>query len=37
MATVTKEIARGIFLHKKQMPVNNRRDDAELIYIFKVG
>jgi len=36
MATVTKEIARGIFLHKKQMPVNNRRDDAELIYIFKV-
>ena len=36
MATVTKEIARGIFLHKRQMPVTDKRDGAELIYVFQV-
>ncbi|CAI2386182.1 unnamed protein product [Moneuplotes crassus] len=36
MATVTKEIARGIFLHKRQMPVSDRRENAELVYVFSV-
>ena len=36
MATVSKEIAKGIFLHKKQMPANDTHDGTEFIYVFNI-
>lgn len=36
MATVTKEIAKGIFLHKKQMPATGPAGGAEFMYVFQV-
>ena len=34
--TITKEIAKGIFLHKKQLPASSSNDGTEFIYIFKI-
>lgn len=34
---VYKEIAKGIVLHKIQMPLANANDGAEMKYIFKVS
>jgi calpain-15 len=36
MATVTKEIAKGIFLHKRQERVQHDQTGIEMIYIFTV-
>ena len=35
--TISKEIAKGIYLHKKQMPSPQSADGTEFIYIFKVS
>jgi len=34
--TITKEIAKGIFLHKKQMQATGASDGTDAIYIFKI-
>lgn len=36
MATVTKEIAKGIFLHKRQMQAQSNVQGFEFIYMFSV-
>lgn len=36
MATVTKEIAKGIFLHKTQQPANDNLEGIEFLYVFKI-
>jgi calpain-15 len=36
MATVTKEIAKGIFLHKRQMEAQGNSEGYEFIYMFSV-
>ena len=33
---ITKEISKGIFLHKQQL-VSNDSDGSELLYVFKVS
>jgi len=33
---VTKEISKGVFLYKKQMPAQSHVDGTEMIYQFKV-
>lgn len=34
--TVTKELTRGVLLHKKQIASQSTNDGTEFIYIFKI-